>query len=142
MKQAILDYLWVIVAYIRGKVLRQKAYRPQGAGKVSFLHASRGATGRRMLMLLKLWGCRPASVEELLALQGMRFAIEDELRDLAGCQFVPTIPWSDSRNKPYLVGFDGNGLMLHSASDWDRWHSHDSWGSLGDSCTRLTLRTY
>ncbi|MCK9588151.1 MAG: hypothetical protein M0Q93_02175 [Terrimicrobiaceae bacterium] len=128
-KSLVLDYLWVIVAYFRGKVLRQKAYRPQGDGKVQFFHASRGATVRRILILMKWWGCRLLTVEELLVLQGMRFATEDELRDLAGCRKlelypeVPTIDWND--NQLSIGHFDADGLTF------DHSFEHDHWGSLG-----------
>ncbi|MFA6594052.1 MAG: hypothetical protein WCT16_02220 [Candidatus Buchananbacteria bacterium] len=134
MKQAILDYLWVIVAYIRGKVLCQKAYRPQGDGKLAFFQAARGTNFKRISILMKWWGCRPVSVEELLALQGMRFATENELRDLAGCRKselhpeVPTIDWND--NQLSIGHFDADGLTF------DRSFEPDYWGSLGFLPTR------
>lgn len=55
------DCLWVAVMLVRGKVLRQKAYRLE-AGVISVI---RGTTARRMTMLMGWWGLRPATLDEL-----------------------------------------------------------------------------
>ena len=70
---AIRDFLWVLQAFLRGKVLRQKAYRPVyqiGGNYFSFDHFTRsvpitsGTTIRRMTMLMRWWGFRPMTPEE------------------------------------------------------------------------------
>lgn len=57
------DRLWVLQAFLHGKVLRQKAYRPQD----NFFRAMPGITVRRMTTLMRWWGFRPATSDELTA---------------------------------------------------------------------------
>lgn len=56
----IIDYLWVLQAFLRGKILRQKAYRPQG----NIFHTIPGGSIERMLILIRWWGYRPMTAEE------------------------------------------------------------------------------
>jgi len=58
------NFLWVLQAYARGKVLRQTAYRPKG----NLFRAMPGATAERMLRLMRWWGFNPATPEDLVAL--------------------------------------------------------------------------
>ena len=62
---SIRDFLWTLQAYLRGKILRQKAYRPQTQGNFSVFRATTGTTARRATMLIKWWGRRPMSVEDM-----------------------------------------------------------------------------
>ncbi len=55
------DFLWVLQAFLRGKVLRQKVYQPQG----NFFRLSVPVTARRNTMLMRWWGYRPATMAEL-----------------------------------------------------------------------------
>ena len=64
MKTTFTDWLWLLHALFRGKILRQKAYRPKGV----FFHAGRGATVRRMTMLLRWYGLRLPTKEEYEAM--------------------------------------------------------------------------
>lgn len=68
------DFLWVLKVFLRGNVLRQKAYRPQG----NFFCNVPGTTIKRMEMFMKRWGFRPANQEELVAFWGM--ATKDDKR--------------------------------------------------------------
>lgn len=61
----IADLLWVILAYLRGKVLRQKAYRL--VTQNGLMRPPMATTVRRMIMLMRWWGLRPATLEELRA---------------------------------------------------------------------------
>ena len=58
---AIRDFLWVPQAFLRGKVLRQKNYRFQD----NFFRLTVPVTARRIVMLMKWWGYRPATMAEL-----------------------------------------------------------------------------
>ena len=58
---AIRDFLWVLQAFLRGKVLCQKAYCPQG----DLFQLSIPVTAKRITMLMKWWGYRPATMAEL-----------------------------------------------------------------------------
>lgn len=55
------DLLWVLQAFLRGKLLRQKAYRPQG----NFFRLPVPVTTNRITMLMKWWGYRPATLADL-----------------------------------------------------------------------------
>jgi len=54
------DYLWVLQAFLRGKVLRQKAYTPQD----NCFRLPVSMTTNRILMLMKWWGLRPLTQKE------------------------------------------------------------------------------
>jgi hypothetical protein len=55
------DYLWVAQAYLRGKVLKQKGYRPTGI----LFHLAVPTTAKRITMLFGLWGYRCLTIQEL-----------------------------------------------------------------------------
>lgn len=55
---------WIIMAFLRGKILHQRNYRPR---EEHFFHAVPGATIQRMTILMRWWGFRPATMEELSA---------------------------------------------------------------------------
>ena len=59
------DFFWVLQAYLRGKVLRQKAYLPQPWGTMSSFQWVSGMTVSRAITLAKWWGCRPATFQEV-----------------------------------------------------------------------------
>lgn len=67
----IYDFLWVLRAFLRGKLLRQKAYRPYRRARrvADFFHlvAIPGTTATRNAALMKWWGYRPATLAELYA---------------------------------------------------------------------------
>ncbi len=60
-----LDFLWVLQAFLRGKVLRQKDYRPQG----NVFCLSTQTNYKRITMLMKWWARRPATVAEVRELK-------------------------------------------------------------------------
>ena len=66
MFKAVRSFLWVLQAFLRGKVLRQKAYRPQG----NIFRLPVSTSARRIKMLVKWWGFRPATTKELMELIG------------------------------------------------------------------------
>jgi len=70
--KAIHDFLWVFQAFMRGKVLRQKVYCSQE----NFFRMPVPANVKRTTMLMKWWGYRPASEDDLReeARERMRFS--------------------------------------------------------------------
>lgn len=78
------DFLWVLMAFLRGKVLRQKNYRPHGNAFPSMP----GATIQRMLPLMNWWGYRPMTMEEVMLLMQTK-----EPKDRPG--YVPYVSWTD-----------------------------------------------
>ena len=86
------DYLWVAIAYLRGKVLRQQAYRPQSQGNYMVFRTALGATYKRQALLVKLWGGRLMTVESVLAMVGDTIVNEDDSDDKSDCR-VPTEDW-------------------------------------------------
>lgn len=88
------DFLWVLQAYLRGKLLRQKAYRLQG----NMFRLPVPVTTKRILMLIKWWGHRPLTIKEAEALLK---------RD---ADRVPFLDW------------DGKGWRQTDGSDWDTNH--------------------
>ena len=58
------DYLWVLQAYLRGKVLRQKYYRPQTSVYFN-IPPTTNATTKRMVLLIRWWGLRPATFGDM-----------------------------------------------------------------------------
>lgn len=84
------DRLWVLKAYLRGKVLRQKAYRPQG----NMFRLSVSVTAKRIMMLMSWWGFRPMTAEEVLKLM-----LEQQP---APTSRVPFVEWDSEGSKPDL----------------------------------------
>jgi len=99
---AICDFLWVLSAFLRGKLLRQKAYRPQGI----FFRLPVPVTAKRIIMLLKWWGMRPMGIHEAHALWEQMSKQKDD----SGC--VPVLKWRT------------NG--------WELEESRDDWDNLND----------
>ena len=60
------DRLWVIRAYLRGKVLRQKGYQLEIHGESLSFSAPRGATATRLEMLIRCWGGRYTRTADIL----------------------------------------------------------------------------
>jgi len=104
--QNISDWLWVLQAYLRGKMLRQKAYRPNG-NKFRFPVS---VTTARIMMLIKLWGFRPMTVAELTRLMA-ESAPKKSNR-------VPFIEW------------DRHDQKWCARNTWDRWESNSSFFSI------------
>jgi len=50
------DFLWVSQAFVRGKVLRQRAYLPQA--KVFFCYLQENTSITRVVALRRWWGYR------------------------------------------------------------------------------------
>ena len=75
------DFLWVIRAYLRGKVFRQKVYRPQPQGDYFIFRATPGANFRRTAMLINWWGHRSLTVKEFTALTMNQHVPEDDGND-------------------------------------------------------------
>ncbi len=64
------DWSWVLQIFFCGKVLRRKNYRPKDAGdQMSIFQGLPKMTGRRMVLLLKLWGLRPLTLDEFTAIK-------------------------------------------------------------------------
>ncbi len=95
-KAKMIDYLWVLQAFLRGKVLRQKAYRPQG----NIFRAMPGGSIGRMLILIRWWGYRPMTLEE--ALESMK----DEKGGESTDERVPCCYWTGSK---LTLGWDLQG---------------------------------
>jgi len=65
-KLSIRDFFWVLFAFVRGKLLRQKAYRPKPwGGNSSIIFGMQGANFCRLSLLMKWWGLRPMTQQEL-----------------------------------------------------------------------------
>ena len=91
------DYLWVVQVFLRGKVLRQKAYMPQG----NCFRLPVPMTTYRILMLMKWWGLRPLTQAEGEALMKQQ-------------RFPSRVP-----------GFSWDGERWNTTtdpSDWDNGH--------------------
>ena len=70
------DFLWVLMTFLRGKVLRQKAYRPQGNSFPSMP----GATVNRMLIFIDWWGYRPMTAKEAVRMMRMEKSFDSRHR--------------------------------------------------------------
>ena len=77
------DYLWVVQVFLRGKVLRQKAYMPQG----NCFRLPVPMTTYRILMLMKWWGLRPLTQKEGEAL----------MKKVVGPRRFPGFEWDGER---------------------------------------------
>ena len=86
LKKLFCNYLWVLNAYLRGKVLRQRAYRPRG----NLFHATPGATCRRQMLLIKWWGFQPATLEEAMELMSQEEKSHSS-------DYVPFLSWTNDR---------------------------------------------
>ena len=74
------DYLWVAQAYLRGKVLKQKGYRPTGV----LFHLPVSTTAKRITMLFGFWGYRCLTAQELKFIFGYQPS-------------VPCLSWHDGQ---------------------------------------------
>jgi len=105
--EAICDFLWVLQAFLRGKVLRQKAYRPNTNG----FRLPVSCTVERMLMLTRWWGYRPMTLEEV---QMLMRVLENRS---PSARFVPYISFNGSEWACRDWLGDGSGLD-------PRWHTN------------------
>ena len=80
------DFLWVCQAFLRGKLLRQKAYRPQG----NFFRLPVPVTNKHITMLMKWWGYRPMTLNEAKAL------MEQISKYDADSGHIPFLYWTGS----------------------------------------------
>lgn len=96
----IFDCLWALQAFFRGKVLRQKAYRPEG----NLFKVPAPTSVRRMRMFIRLWGYQPATVAQAIkAWQSGELKPNDMpyvalgacVPDAENC--VPTLNWASDR---------------------------------------------
>ena len=63
------DFFWVLAAFLRGKLLQQKAYCPQStSGNMCLMSGMKGMSIRRMSLLMKWWGLRAMTLKEATAL--------------------------------------------------------------------------
>ena len=58
------DWLWALVVFFRGKVLKQKKYQPKRWDNSFLLKFEITASKRRLRFLFKLWGLSPIDVEK------------------------------------------------------------------------------
>jgi hypothetical protein len=98
---AIRDFLWVFRAFLRGKLLYQKAYRPQG----NFFRLPVPVTAKRITMLMKWWGHRPMTLNEAKALMEQMSKQDD-----------------DSGRAPFLNWTGSGWEKKNDWSDWDNSH--------------------
>jgi hypothetical protein len=103
------DYLWVLQAYLRGKLAAPEGLPSQTNGPLVTFRATRGVTYRRQVMLMRLWGTRPMTLDE---------AIAAHLRNNPG--LVPD-DWK-SNDRVRVGNFDAKGCHV------DYWRN-DDWGS-------------
>jgi len=93
------DFLWVSRAFLRGKLLHQKAYRPQG----NFLRLFRlpvPVTKKRIVMLMRWWGCRLPTLDEANAL--VEWAVKQ----------------NDNSSRTPFLNWTGNGWEKNGGGDW------------------------
>jgi hypothetical protein len=81
------DYLWAIGAYLRGKVLATPGYAPRSSDEATrsplvYFHLPVVVGIRRMNILRRMWGLRPATAHEL----------QDRLRS---ARPLPDARWGD-----------------------------------------------
>ena len=99
MFSSICDFLWVLQAFLRGKVLRQKAYRPQQG----MFCLPVPVTAIRILRLVRWWGLRPMTAAEMWHLfekatsEGQTFSSETVIKDEKSNEHVCELRWRDGR---------------------------------------------
>jgi hypothetical protein len=99
------DYLWVIQAFLRGKILRQKAYRP----KDNSFCLSVPVTGKRISILMKWWKFRPMTIKEAIDLMGQ--AVKQQNLNTGS----PFLSWKDNgweQTSPDNCGCNPRFLLL------------------------------
>ena len=102
------DFFWVLIAFVRGKLLRQKTYRPQPHGQILIMTDMKGMTTRRLTLLTKWWGLRHLTLSEMLALT-VRAPISETRRlylDHHG-PHVPYLKWNNDQHR-WGVGWGKN----------------------------------
>ena len=105
------DFLWVLMAYLRGKMLRQKAYRPQGNAFPSMP----GANINRMLTIIDWWGYRPMTTKEMLPLMRAEDRAMAQMVD-RGC--VPDVKWADLSYVPFADYTDKGISVIWRRNDY------------------------
>jgi len=107
----VFDFLWALQAYLRGKVLCQKDYRPQG----DFFRLSTRTNYRRITLLMSWWGRRLATVKEAIVLMA-----ESKMDDDSSHIFKnPELPFwfGPAHMHPYLHWNNG-AWRLRYECDW------------------------
>jgi hypothetical protein len=107
MFRSLCDWWWVLFAYLGGKVLRIKKYRPicnQYNSGMDLVRWSFPITAGRAIKLMKLWGYRAATLEE--GEEMLKFSVSDK---------VPYLEQSNERkyNFDWLKddGWPNNGFL-------------------------------
>lgn len=109
------DFLWVLQAFLRGKLFCQKAYRPQG----NFFPPV-PVTIKRVSMLMKWWGHRLMSIDEVVRLMEQeQMAKQDD----------------DSGRVPSFL----NSLNW-TGSDWEKKDNWGNWGNWDNSHRFIAVR--
>lgn len=111
---SVLDFLWVLQAYLRGKVLRQKNYRLQG----NFFRLATATNYKRITMLMKWWGHRSATTAEIRSLlaqtSGSMVKSPEPSFWFGPVHMQPYLRWNDGawRLRYECDWFDPNGLTF------------------------------
>ncbi|MBI1957332.1 MAG: hypothetical protein HYS44_02655 [Candidatus Niyogibacteria bacterium] len=111
---AIRDFLWVLQAFLRGKVLRQKAYWPLD----NVLRPPVPTTVRRISMLMRWWGYRLPTLDEAKALVERKekhgYRVDVDYFDMVGLAIDRY--WNDVRRELFgdsdRQGHRDNGLSF------------------------------
>jgi len=131
-KVTLLDFLWVLQAFLRGKVLRQKDYRPQG----NVFCLSTQTNYKRITMLMDWWGHRPATLKETMALMAEVKMGANNDRIFSN----PELPFwfGPAPMLPYLYWDDGAWRLRYSCD----WFDNDNGGiTLSRSLMSLLSQT-
>ena len=116
------DFLWVFQAFLRGKVLRQKAYKPI----CNTFCPPVNTTAKRILMLIKWWRRRPMKIADLYSCfqeqldgKGDSFKMDDK----ANISFV-----RDTGDVTHVVSICLRDNLWHistfKVNEW-QWHADD-----------------
>lgn len=90
-KLSVRDYMWLIKAYLLGKVLRKKAYRPQMGEGYSYFHLPQSVSVTRMIKLMSWWDTKPATLQDLQTL------LETQPPPVRRSEQVPALSWNDGK---------------------------------------------
>ncbi len=97
----VLDFLWVLQAYLRGKVLRQKDYLPQD----NFFRPSTATNCKRITMLMKWWARRPATIAEVRELMTQKPPAHEHFFWFGSAPMLPYLHWD---NGAWRLGYNCN----------------------------------
>ncbi len=93
------DFFWVLQAFFRGKVLKQKAYCPQHG--ISFRGIPIAAV-KRMVMLMRWWGLWPKTLEDVKRMKPKIY-----FKDEGGNEHTNSLFWDGEKwaweSKPSII---------------------------------------